>query len=121
MLRRAVASFMKLACIGIALVLAGCGSQSDREREALRSAVSLLNEQAWLAEQAQAGRAPRIYQQAFRKQAAKQLDAAADKLGVLAPEAAGLIDAQRRSPPSATGMRAAARALRAIEDHLEAA
>ena len=112
---------MKPACIGISLALVGCGSQSRSECEALRTTESVLNELAWSAEQADAGRTPRTYLEAFQRQGVQQLKQSAQELRPHDPTAAGIVDGVAGYAGTPDRLRAAARSLRAREATLEAA
>ena len=102
------------------LALAGCGSETDKQLEAVKTARSVLSEWALVEQQANAGRAPSTYIEQMREMAKDQLKTASKGLSGQ-PEAAHLIDSLRESGPSTTSLQRAASALEPLEKRLEAA
>jgi hypothetical protein len=101
-------------------LLAGCGSQSEKELAAVKSARSVLSEWALVEEQADAGRAPATYVEQMRQAAKDQLKTASSGLSG-EPQAAQLIDGLRAGSPGAAALKHAASALERLEKRLEAA
>ena len=114
-MRAAVAAVAALACL-----LAGCGSRSDKELAAVKSARSVMSEWALVEEQAEADHAPATYIEQMREAAKDQLKAASSELSGK-PEAARLIDELRGGSPDADRLKEASSALEPLEKRLEAA
>jgi len=102
------------------LALAGCGSRTDKQLAAVKSARSVLSEWALVEQQAAAGRAPSTYVEQMREMAKDQLKTASKALSGQ-HETAHLIDGLRESEPGATLLQHAASILEPLEKRLEAA
>ena len=100
--------------------LASCGSQADKQLEAVKSARSVLAEWALVEQRNAQGRAPTTYVEQMREQAREQLKTSESELQGQRP-AAALIEQVRNGTPDAAALGQANKALEPLEDRLESA
>jgi hypothetical protein len=108
----------RLVPILVAVLAAGCTSQTDRELEAVKSARSVLAEWALVEGQAGAGRTPATYLEQVRRQSRTQLETAQAELS-RQPQAAALLAQLQEGLPGATGLKRARAALEPLEKPLD--
>ena len=111
---------LRIACLLIAGALMGCGSQADRQLEAVKSARSVLAEWALVEERHDRGLAPDTYVEQMRHLSREQLEVSEGEL-TGQPQAAALIRQLRTGQPGAEALERADAALQPLEDRLESA
>jgi hypothetical protein len=110
----------RIATLSIALALAACSSQSDKQLIAVKSARSVIAEWALVERQAADGRAQATYVEQMRQLAKDELKTDARSLSQR-PDAANLLEQLRAGSPDAQTLKSAGDALEPLEDSLEAA
>jgi hypothetical protein len=110
----------RIATLSIALALAACASQSDKQLIAVKSARSVIAEWALVEQQAAKGRAQTTYIEQMRQMARDELKTDATALSQR-PGAAALLERLRTGSPDAQTLNSAGDALKPLEDSLEAA
>ena len=108
-----------VACSLVLLVLAGCGSQTDKQLEAVKAARTVLAEWALVEQQAAKDETPQTYADQMRDAAKTQLRTARSTLLGDQPQAASLIGELADGQPSADELKAANDALEPLKNRLE--
>jgi hypothetical protein len=108
-----------LACSVLLFALAGCGSKTDQQLEAVKAARTVLAEWALVEQQSAKGETPATYADQMREEARIQLRTAQSSLLADQPEAANLIGALADGEPSAAALQAADDRLEPLEKRLE--
>jgi hypothetical protein len=109
-----------LACLLMGAALASCGSQTDKELEAVKSARSVLAEWALVEERSAHGLTPSIYVEQMRDEARMELETAASELRGQ-PRAAMLIGQVRDGSADSRQLLNVSEALEPLERSLESA
>ena len=110
-----------LACGALLAALAGCGSEADKQLEAVKAARTVLAEWALVEEQAAKGQTPETYAEEMRDAAKSQLRTAQSALREDQPRAAQLMETIVDGEPSADELKAAGSRLEPLETRLESA
>jgi hypothetical protein len=110
-----------VACCLSVMALGGCGSETDKQVEAVKAARTVLAEWALVEQQAAKGETPATYAEVMRDEAKSQLRTAQSSLLADQPEAAHLIGSLADGDPSADDLQSAQDSLEPLEKRLESA